>query len=51
MKVWVTMSNEKLSYESPIVSDLGDLRALTAQSKMTVGDDQEGIGNDGNNES
>ncbi len=47
------MSNEKLSYDSPVVSDLGDLRSLTAASKMTANgnDIQEGGGNDGNNDS
>ncbi len=45
------MANELLNYAAPVITDLGDLRALTANSKMTVGDDQEGIGNDGNNDS
>ncbi len=31
-------------YEAPELIELGDLRALTAASKMTVSDDQEGQG-------
>ncbi len=31
-------------YEKPQLIELGDLRALTAASKMTVGDDMEGGG-------
>lgn len=33
-----------LTYMTPTVTDLGDLRALTANSKMTVADDMEGGG-------
>lgn len=35
---------ERLPYEAPELTDLGDLRALTANSKMTAGDDMEGGG-------
>ncbi len=31
-------------YEAPELEELGDLRALTASSKMTVTDDREGQG-------